>query len=168
MDADSGSNMKQPNEFQIPPGEYPDLKKTLDRIEQAMLAQSASNPDTVVHSIPANIVKGLAVVATELWKARGKTIDPTSGEVRDEMKRVHRHIDKALESLREIGLETRDDTGKVFDYGLPLRVVTTQPMPGIQREKIIETLRPTVLWKAQIIQMGEVVIAVPAPSEPAP
>jgi len=49
-----------------------------------------------------------------------------------------------------------------FDYGLPLKVVTTQPTPGITKESVIETIKPTIYWQKQIIQMGEVVIATPA------
>jgi hypothetical protein len=45
---------------------------------------------------------------------------------------------------------------------LPLKVVTSQPAPGIARETVIETIKPTIYWQQQIIQTGEVVIATPA------
>jgi hypothetical protein len=82
--------------------------------------------------------------------------------VREEMKRVHRHIEAMFESFREMGLEIKDHTGEIFDYGLPLNVVTTQPTPGITKERVLETLKPTIYWQEQMIQMGEVVIATPA------
>ena len=56
----------------------------------------------------------------------------------------------------------KDHTGEIFDYGLPLNVVTTQPSPGITKERVLETLKPTIYWQEQMIQMGEVVIATPA------
>jgi molecular chaperone GrpE (heat shock protein) len=113
-------------------------------------------------------VKSLAAIATNAWKAKAKMLDGTSGEVREEMKRVYRHVEGILESLQEIGIEIRDHTGDAFDYGLPLKVVTTQPTPGITKEKVIETIKPTVYWQKQIIQMGEVVVATPVPSQEKP
>jgi hypothetical protein len=82
--------------------------------------------------------------------------------VREDMKRVYRHIEAMFESFQEMGLEIKDHTGEIFDYGLPLKVVTTQPTKGIAQERVIETLKPTIYWQKQIIQMGEVVIATPA------
>lgn len=64
-----------------------------------------------------------------------------------------------------MGLEVKDHTGDAFDYGLPLKVVTTQPTPGITREMVVETIKPTIYWERQIIQAGEVVIATPAAGE---
>lgn len=111
------------------------------------------------------MLKGMAAVATNAWKAKSKMMEETSGEVRDEMKRVYRHVEGILEALREMGVEIKDHTGDAFDYGLPLKVVTTQPTTGLTKEKIIETIKPTVYWQKHIIQMGEVVIATPAQSQ---
>lgn len=159
--------MKYPDEFKIPPGEFPDGSRVIEkimRIHQAMLAESKGGGE-VRHVVPANVVKGMADIATNVWKAKAKMLDSDSGEVRDEMKRVYRHIESVLESLREMGLEVKDHTGDAFDYGLPLKVVTTQPTQGITRENVIETIKPTIYWQQQIIQMGEVVIATPSSEE---
>ena len=43
-------------------------------------------------------------------------------------------------------MEVKDRTGEAFDYGLPEKVVTAQPQPGLTREIIIETIRPTIYW----------------------
>jgi hypothetical protein len=109
----------------------------------------------------------MADIATQVWKAKGRMMQGTTGEVRDEMKRVYRHIESALGSFHEIGLEVKNHTGDPFDYGLPVKVITTQPTPGITRESVLETIKPTVYWQQQIIQMGEVVIATPASPIPA-
>ncbi len=116
-------------------------------------------------SIPTNVVKGMADIATEVWKAKAKMLDGASGDVRSEMKRVYRHIESVLATLQEMGLEVKDHTGDAFDYGLPLKVITTQPTQGITRESVFETIKPTIYWQQQIIQMGEVVIATPASTE---
>jgi hypothetical protein len=108
------------------------------------------------------MVKAIADLATNAWKAKIKMIDNSSGEVREEMKRVYRPIEGMFASFQELGVEIKDHTGEIFDYGLPLKVVTTQPTPGITKERVIETLKPTIYWQEHIIQMGEVVIATPA------
>ena len=159
--------MKHPDEFKIQPGEFPDgnrIIETVLRIQQAMLAEAKEGGEAS-HTVPANVVKGMADIATNTWKAKGKMLDSASGEVRDEMKRVYRHVEGVLETLREMGLEVKDHTGDAFDYGLPLNVVTAQPTQGITRESVIETIKPTIYWKQQIIQRGEVVIATPSSTE---
>jgi hypothetical protein len=111
--------------------------------------------------VPPAMVHAMADIATNAWKAKEKMTFGDSGEVRDEMKRVFRHVESILESLREMGLEVKSHTGESFDYGLPLKVVTTQPTQGITKESVIETIKPTIYWQSKIIQMGEVVIATP-------
>jgi hypothetical protein len=102
----------------------------------------------------------LADIATNAWKAKLKMIG-SGGEVKDEMRRVYRHVEAILTNLATLGLEIRDHTGDAFDYGLPIRVVTTQPTAEIAKDTVIETIRPTIYWQHQIIQMGEVVIGTP-------
>ena len=160
--------MKQPDPFEIPPVDFPDEKQLIDkllRLQKAMASTTGNEPREVQYHVPTEIVKGMAAVATNVWKAKMKMIDPVSGDVRDEMKRVYRHIEGVLESFHEMGMEVKDHTGNAFDYGLPLKVITTQPTQGITRETVSETIRPTVYWKQQIIQMGEVIIATPPTSE---
>jgi len=81
--------------------------------------------------------------------------------LREEMKRVYRHVEAALENLREMGIEVKDHTGEAFDYGQSLKVITTQPIQGITRETVIETIKPTIYFQEHLIQTGEVVIATP-------
>lgn len=159
--------MKQPDEFKLPLGEFPEANRVIDtivRIHQAILAESKDDGE-LRRAVPANVVKGMADIATNIWKAKAKMLDGASGEVRDEMKRVYRHIESALESLQELGLKVKDHTGDTFDYGLPLKVIAAQPKEGIIRESVIETIKPTISWQEQTIQIGEVVIATPASTE---
>jgi hypothetical protein len=118
------------------------------------------------YEVPEHIVKSVANIATNIWKAKVKMLDTSSGEVREEMKRVYRHVEAAFEGLGEVGLEVQDHTGQAFDYGLPTKVITAQPTQGITRESVIETIKPTIYWRHQLIQVGEVVIATPATPNP--
>jgi hypothetical protein len=160
------------DQFKIPAAQWPDESKVAETIANQIMTAMARQSGTsgeVRHSIPPNVVKGMADIATNIWKAKCKMIDSGTGEVREDMKRVFRHVDGALETLSTLGLELKDHTGDAFDYGMPLKVVTTQESQGITRETIIETLRPTIYWQKQIIQHGEVVIGTPpAPSPSSP
>lgn len=155
--------MKHPDEFKIPDAVFPDGSRLVEAVSRAQQT-GGSETGGERFSVQSKVVKGMADIATNAWKAKGKMLD-ASGEVREEMKRVFRHIEGVLESLRELGLDVKDHTGDIFDYGLPLKLVTTQPTPGITREMVVETIRPTIYWERQMIQAGEVVIATPLSPE---
>ena len=157
------------DQFKISAAHWPNESEVAEALASQMLAamsRQAGNGGEVRYAVPPNIVKGMADVATNIWKAKCRMLDGPSGEVREEMKRVYRHVESALETLAELGIALKDHTGNAFDYGLPLKVVTTQETPGITRDTVIETLRPTVYWQKQIIQMGEVVVGIPPASPP--
>lgn len=158
--------MKEPVEFKIPPAPWPEAEKAIEALANQVAATRADKGDEFRYAVPPNVIRAMADIATNVWKAKSKMLDSGSGEVREEMKRVYRHIEGALESFEEIDLEVKDHTGDAFDYGLPLKVITTQPTNGITKESVIETIKPTIYWQNQIIQMGEVVIATPASPNP--
>ena len=88
-------------------------------------------------------------------------VDPVSGEVGEEMRRVHADVERIQRCLTELGVVIEDHTNQAFDYGLPWKVVATKPTAGIDKEIVTETLRPTIRWHDQIIQHAEVEIATP-------
>lgn len=153
-----------PDPFKIPAPQWPDESKMIEALASQMAAamtRQAGATSEVRYEVPPLFVKGMLDIATNVWKAKCKMLDSATGEVRDEMKRVYRHVDSALETLGQLGFELKDHTGSAFDYGMPLKVVTTQQAQGITRETVIETLRPTIYYQNKIIQMGEVVVGTP-------
>jgi hypothetical protein len=139
--------------------------------------ESAANPTEILsdsdrqeaaselHCVEASqLVKTIADIATAVWKARTRMVDTASGEVREEMKRIYGDTERIYKCLNELGIVVKDHTGDAFDYGLPLKVVTTKPMP-ISREIVTETFRPTIYWQDKIIQHGEVEVGTPIKSE---
>lgn len=110
-------------------------------------------------------------VATNAWKIRAKIMDSQSGEPKEELKKddikkIARHLEAIFESFAQMQLEVKDRTNEPFDYGLPEKVVATQPQPGLLKERIIETIRPSIIWGKNIVQQGEVVIATPEVANP--
>lgn len=105
--------------------------------------------------------KTVATVATNTWRAKIKMVDPETGEAREEMKRVYRHIEAIFDALKQAGVETIDPTGKAYNSGMALKVVSLEQMPGISKEEIKETVKPSVTWQGHLIQMGEVIVGTP-------
>jgi antitoxin component of RelBE/YafQ-DinJ toxin-antitoxin module len=81
------------------------------------------------------------------------------------MRRVHRHLEGALDVLKEMGLTINDWINQPYDAGLPVKVLTFQPAPEVERDTVIETVRPTVMWKDRLVQLGEVVVGTPVNPE---
>jgi hypothetical protein len=129
--------------------------------DQEAIAPRVDANQSVVNEDHRVAVQDVIDIATQAWRARSKMIDPASGESREEMKRVFRHVEAILSSLSAMGFELKDHTGDGFDYGLPLRVVGTQPTAGLTRDTVIETLKPTIYWKNRIVQSGEVIVGTP-------
>ncbi len=160
--------MKIPEELRIQPAEYPDPAQLSALLQRAQGSPQDPPQPAATHAIPLPVVKGVAEAATNAWRARSRMLDPVTGEVRDDMRRVYRHVEATLEAFAGMGIQLKDHTGERFDYGSALKVVTTQPTPGIQQESVIETIRPTIYWNHQMIQIGEVIIATPSTQSPPP
>jgi hypothetical protein len=158
----------------IPEPEYPDIRPIIGEF----LRDKGMHPSDVeglaqaggavrhVQVIPPNIAKMMAMVATNAWKLKTKMSGGEEREIKEEWKRLYRHVDAIFENLADVGVEVKDRTGEPFDYGLPEKVITSHPTPGISRESVIETIRPTIYFNNQIIQRGEVVIATPETENP--
>ncbi len=136
-------------------------------------AASSAEPDTLAAEVaPQPGAEGsdefstaLGGLATQVWRAIGKTVDPATGEPREEMKRVHRHIEGALDLLKQMGLTMNDWVKQPYDAGLPVKVLSFQPTPGLDRDTVLEAVRPTVMWKDRLLQLGEVIVGTPVGSE---
>ena len=105
--------------------------------------------------------KFVADLATHLWRMRRMILDPDSGTPREEMERVSRPFESAWDAFIEEKIEILDHTDAVFYSGMALNVLAFEPTPGLERETIKETLRPTVRFGNELIQQGEVIVGTP-------
>lgn len=105
--------------------------------------------------------KTLAVIATNAWRAQNKMVDPMTGEAKEEMKRVYRYIETIIESLSQMGIQIIDPVGHQYDSGMALNVLSYEPTPGLTKEEIKETIKPSIALNGHLIQMGEVIIGTP-------
>lgn len=158
------------------------MAETLEKLQQALAAQPpaaaptmGSMPPVLPASteaapgegsgVPETLGGPIASLATQVWRARNRLVDPETGEPREETRRVFRHVEAACEVFQQMGVVIKDWLKQPYDAGLPVKVITFQPTPQIQRDTVIEAVRPTVIWKDQLLQMGEVIVAIPENTE---
>lgn len=111
------------------------------------------------------LLKPLAAIATNTWRARSRMIDPATGEPHEEMRRVSRFVDAIQSALEDAGVRVLDPAGRAYDSGMALKVLSFEAVPGLGREEIIETIRPSVIWRDRLLQMGEVIVGTVQPLE---
>jgi len=106
-------------------------------------------------------LRSLAAVATGLWRLQRKMRAPDGDRPTEEMRRAYRHLESTWDALAEAGVKIQDHTGMTYDSGLMLKVAAFQPTAGITREKVSETIKPSVYYQGRSIQTGEVIVATP-------
>lgn len=104
--------------------------------------------------------RSVADVATSIWRLRSRM-----AKLPEEMRSTTRYFEMAWDALTEAGVEIRDHLNDPFDSGLSLTVVAFQPAPGIERERVIETIRPSVYLNDRTIQTAEVIVGTPDPQK---
>ncbi|MDI6763303.1 MAG: hypothetical protein QME83_09780 [Thermodesulfobacteriota bacterium] len=103
----------------------------------------------------------LADLGTGLWRMRNKMVKPGTDQPFEEMRRVYRHLESTWDALTQAGIAIQDHTNTRYNPGLSLKVMIFQPTKGLDHEKVIETIKPTIYYKGQSIQMGEVIVGRP-------
>jgi len=103
----------------------------------------------------------LADLATGLWRLRQRFLDAATGEPREESRRAFRDVEALLQRLKEESIDIQDHTGDPYDPSLSLRVAAFQPTPGLAQDRVLETLKPTVYYRQERIQVGEVIVGIP-------
>ena len=161
--------MNIPEDLKIHPPEWPDiaeLAREVGKPSDESSPQALVQTTRTVERLPESVARALLALAMNAWRIQVRLTDsnrePREEIGKDDLKKINRYCDAMFQSLSAIGMEVKDRTGEAFDYGLPEKVLTAQPQPGLTREIILETVRPTIYWNTQIAQPGEVVIGTPA------
>lgn len=142
----------------------PDFDRALSAWRE--LAEQASRPappPPVTAPAAAEIDGPVADLATHVWRARHR-LNSDQSQAADALRRTARHIDSAMETFKLIDLNLKDWVNEPYDPGLPVKVLTFQPTPGLTRDTVIEAIRPAVLWRGRLLQSGEVVVGTPVES----
>lgn len=102
----------------------------------------------------------IADLSTGIWRLKRRVAALGTAASRD-MAGLHRDVESLVDRLGEAGVDIIDHSGEVYEPGKALRVLAFQPAAGASREEIGETVKPTVYYGGQWLQMGEVIVSTP-------
>ncbi|WP_433179618.1 hypothetical protein [Actinoallomurus sp. CA-150999] len=150
---------RQPREFRIRATAWPNAALA---VFAEFTAAAAAAAGEAMEGTDGLSERSVADVVTSIWRLRGRM-----AKLPDGTRSITRHLEMAWDTLTEAGVDTRDHLNDPYDSGLPFIVVAFQPVPGIDRERVIETIRPTVYLNDRAIQTAEVIVGIPdAQKEP--
>ena len=150
-----------PQEFRISEPEYLGLSEPLEALTE--LAERTSTSSQTTSTKEEELLDMAVDVGTLVWRIQQRLA--ATGELPRPLQRLSRDVERTWDALTQGGIEIKDHTGGEYDGGMALRVITSQPVIGLARRQIIETLKPTIYYRDRIIQMGEVVIGLPEETE---
>lgn len=171
--------MKLPPELGLPRNAVVlgDLKQLVDLINKENAKRPKSKSESggagleKVNEILLKLAQHLALLATAAWKMQKRLVDSETQEAKESIsesdaRKLFRDLQSVFSALSDMGITIRDRSGEAFDYGMPEKVVDAKTQPGLARECVAETLRPTItwttdFWKDTMIQKGEVIIHTP-------
>jgi len=158
-------NLKQwlcyPQEFRISASKYLGLSEPLEAL--ADLAERTSTSSQTTSKKEEELLDMAVDVGTLVWRIQHRLA--ATGELSKPLQRLSRDVERTWDALTQGGIEIKDHTGGDYEGGMALRVITSQPVSGLARRQIIETLKPTIYYRDRIIQMGEVIIGIPEETE---
>jgi hypothetical protein len=149
-----------PPEFRLRRSSCPDdVVRSLIEEMACQLKEGEKDGDKNTDSIG----RVMAEVGTGLWRLRKKMVQPDTNRPHDEMRSAYRHLESVWDVLSQFGLEIRDHTGEaVPETGTyALKVITYQPTAGLVRERVVETIKPSIYWNNDTLQIGEVIVGTP-------
>jgi hypothetical protein len=150
-----------PQDFSIEKSEHLALSEPLETL--ADLVENAGASSKTKSKTEEELLDMVADVGTLVWRIQHR-LDAT-GELSKPLQKLSRDVERTWDALTQGGIEIKDHTGGDYEGGMALRVITSQPVSGLARRQIIETLKPTIYHRNRIIQMGEVVVGVPEETE---
>jgi len=146
--------LNYPASFRIDDPGWPNIDKLIDLISELCTADESRDPSPNQESH-----KLLGDIGTVIWRLgkRSKTeIDPA-----EKVRRMNRDVEAAADFIRQGDLEIKDHTGELYDGGMRIKVIEFQKMEGLNRDRIVETVKPTIYYKGKLLQLGEVIVGTP-------
>ncbi len=108
----------------------------------------------------------IAAIGTRVWRLRNEILKQAESPREASASYAANHLDALWEQLSDAGIEIRDHTGEAVPRRgvYMLKTVAHQPTDSIEHQRVIETLKPTIYFNDKILQVGEVIVGTPKPS----
>lgn len=150
----------------VPPQRAIDIKEYVHALAQkALLSATESTmaiaPAVTVDDGPA--VKALVEIALNSWRLKRRMEDPETREPIEGMGLYYRHVDAIQKGLDALGITIKDPTNET--YGAQQKAIAFEPTPGIQKETVVKTIKPTIQFRGQLLERGEVIVGTPISPE---
>ncbi len=122
------------------------------------VGSSMNDTDTIAYSLPdGNVMTQLRPI-TDIANAAFTLQQESAAE---QVSPLLRHIKRIVECLKEIGIDIENHTDQPFASDMPLEVIAFQPAVGLEHDKVIDTIKPTIYLRGYRIQTGQVIVATP-------
>jgi hypothetical protein len=159
MDWDDIRQLRYPPEFRIPKPKWSSVEE-IRGILLTLLSTPAGQPRPTED---ATKLEGLALqIGNALWRIQQRFVDRSSGKLREEYKKLARHVESISEALGTVEVQIQDHTNQRFVTGLALDVIAFEPCEDIDQEIVIETVAPSIYVGDKKLQTGKVIVGTPA------
>ena len=158
---DSARQLRYPKEFRIGHPKWPDFEESMEGI--AGLLNSSSSEVEMRSGNDEDLLELAIEVGTLVWRIQQRLTN--MDDLPQELRRVSRDLESTWDTLAQRGIEIKDHTDQNYDSGMALHVVTSQPVAGLTQQQIIETIKPTIYYRENIVQRGQVILGVPLETE---
>ena len=108
----------------------------------------------------------LIEMATNAWRLKVRMVDPDSGEPKEDTRKLYRFVEGLFRALDDAGIQVIDKSGKPYDSGMPEKVISFEQTPGLLKEEVIQTVRPSIRWKERSLRHGEIIVGIPVIENP--
>ena len=158
------TRMKQwwiPAEFRLREPEF--TREQLDLLEELiqLIAPNISLAEKATRDSRDQMVNFLADSATAIWRIRRK-IEGLSRMPKEVRNALHL-LEDMRSSMSEGGVEIVDHIGTIPSKH-EAKITETKIIPDLAQEQVIDAIKPTILLRSEVVQVGEVVLGKPASS----
>ncbi|WP_169515688.1 hypothetical protein [Amycolatopsis nigrescens] len=126
-------------------------------------AQDEPEPEPVIDRLPAAPSDmddaTVADIVTNLWRVRKRFTG--DDEVPKAQRLAARNLTSMSDRLAEAGVRVQDHDDLVWDPGMSLKALAYEPRSNLDRETVVDTVRPSIYRGGQCIQLGHVIVGVP-------
>lgn len=148
-----------PKVFRLPEPEF--TKEQVDLLEELiqLIHPTLSKVEEVHRDDKMHMAHFLVDLGTGIWRIRRKIEGLTRmpKEIRDALY----SLESTWMSMSEGGVQIVDHIGTIPSRS-EAKIVEVRDIPNLPREQVVDAIRPTILLKGEVIQLGEVVMGRPA------
>jgi hypothetical protein len=141
------------------------------KIEDLVLSSSIDNlliPTTTEKIIPVTVENNnddrklllglISDLAYGLWRTRLKILSNGNVEPPEAFKKVFLLIDSTYQKMLQSGVEILDPINTRYVEGMKEHVLAFEPHEELTQDTIIQTIKPTIKYKDEIILTGEIIV----------